>query len=238
MDYSDPANTSDLTQLFEQAQELITDLEDYDSAIEIFSQILSSNPSFQPAYKSRGICYYSTARNIAAKSDLEVAVRLDATDHDALFWLGMVIHELGMERTIAAETRSGWREAVGGVQYDYRVQLLAIQQLDQAIHLNADYSYVYNRALMRELVGQYEPARSDFEDILNRSDLEWPAYREAALIGRARTFLGEEQERRARQDLEQYNQIQAQNGRPFAKINVEDLVRKYRKFRRKSGSQS
>ncbi len=56
---------------------------------------------------------------------------------------------------------------------------------------------------MRELVGHYEPARRDFEDILKRSDLEWPAYREAALIGRARTFLGEGQERRTREDLEQ-----------------------------------
>lgn len=234
MNNSDQANTNQLVQLFEQAQELKDEERDYDSAIDILSQIIIADPSFPTAYRTRGICFYSTAQHIEATQDLERAIEQDPKDHEALFWLGMSIEMLGAERNLAAAEHKGWRRTVSGSQYDYQTQLKAIEYLDKAIELEANYFYVYSRAIAHETVENYEKARQDYEDIMNRVDLEWPDYRHAALMGRARTYLGEGQEAKARQDLERYNQIEIENNRPYATVNIELMIREYRVFRQQS----
>ena len=70
-------------------------MEEYDDAINGFSQVIKSMPNLSIGYKGRGGAYYYSERVDFATEDLKYAVSLDPNLGGSYLYLGMIYRDQG-----------------------------------------------------------------------------------------------------------------------------------------------
>jgi tetratricopeptide (TPR) repeat protein len=125
-------------------------LENFDSAYQDFTTAISLDTTFADAYYARGNVWYNTGGLDSARSDYEKSILLNPQLAAGYFGLGNVYSDNNHD--------------------------LAIELYSQAINLQADADYFFNRGLMYYLQAEYPEAINDFTDAIKINNQLAKAY--------------------------------------------------------------
>ena len=132
------------------------------------------------AYHDRGICRLRLGDKVGASRDLDTAIRLNPRHFTSYVYLAQIKYELGMrEAAIELCNRAIALEPKNVLGYNCRSWMTsrsadfsaAIADANQCIHLMPDNPiYILYRALMYDVHGQLDLAKSDYETAISKAE--------------------------------------------------------------------
>jgi len=162
------------------------DLEEYDIAIEYYTNAIKIDIEFAEAYNNRGNAYDDKGLYDEAINDYTKAIKLNPKYAVAYYNRGIVYGEKGLydeaieDYNKAIELNPEYAEAYynrGLAYYNKELYDEAIEDYNKAIELNPEYADAYyNRGNAYNKKGDYNSAISDFNKAIQINPQDAPAY--------------------------------------------------------------
>ncbi len=150
--------------------------ENYQGAIESFTQAIKLNPDYSAAYNQRGDAFYRLEKYEKAQSDSSEAIRLNPKDANAYYDRGFTLYTLNNYNGAIADfsqaitidsTNADAYYARGLARSQIKEKQAAIEDFNQAIAINSDYAAAYlERAKIFRKQGKKLEAIKDFDEAI------------------------------------------------------------------------
>jgi tetratricopeptide (TPR) repeat protein len=150
--------------------------ENYQGAIENFTQAIKLNPDYAQAYNQRGDAFYRLGNYEKAQSDSSEAIRLNSKDTNAYYDRGFTLYTLSnyngaiadFSQAIAIDSRNADAYYARGLaRSQIKEKQGAIEDFNQAIAINSDYAAAYlERAKIFRRQGKKLEAITDFNEAI------------------------------------------------------------------------
>jgi tetratricopeptide (TPR) repeat protein len=150
--------------------------ENYQGAIESFTQAIKLNPDYSAAYNQRGDAFYRLEKYEKSQSDSSEAIRLNPKDANAYYDRGFTLYTLSnyngaiadFSQAIAIDSRNADAYYARGIaRSQIKEKQGAIEDFNQAIAINSDYAAAYlERAKIFRRQGKKLEAIKDFNEAI------------------------------------------------------------------------